>query len=844
MEYPRFLYALIAALLITSFACNKGSGPVAPSDPAEPRACFTNDSPAGAVRGEYVVFDASCSTGGLFAIKSYTWDWGDGSEPLVTTAPEAIHRFLETGMVDVTLTVANSAGLTSEEASEVQVVPTGAPPEPLFTIEAPDGWQPGSSLIFNASGTTDPDGDDFEFTWDWGDGQTYGPTPYPIVSHRFDIEGEIEVTLTVTDEAGWEVVSEPERLSFGYPTGCPLVTTLDFDGVSATDIVMQGQYAYVSTSYPGMLHVVDISNPASLFEVGSLTTEDDSIYFDVSGNYGVIRSGSQWLQIVDVSDTTNPTIVKEIHRDLTIHDAVISGGYIYVSEETIGVRVISLEKLWNPQVVATIDSPATEWEGYPYSNMQIEGNRLMVARSRYFELYDISNPEAPVTIVQTQMEPGCYYHLQTYGDYLFASRCRGELSIFDISNPLAMVEIGSTPANCGINMAPGDGKLILAENGLEILDISDPATPELIGTGAIPSQDTDSYFQGAYSVAVRDNYAFVAARLTGLSVFDINSPKGPRCTGSVDYPPGGASIQYDIEVHGDRAYVTPIDGGLGILDISDPLNPVMPGHIFVPSSMLKFDVVGNYLYYLDDYQGLVVCDVSNPAVPRIAVSIAFGDYPIMEDFVISGDIIYLTGRRYFATIDIHDPENPELLLVKLTNFYSYHITEHAGYVYIPGYYEPDTPDILLVMNVANPKFPVVVTDIFPETFESHWPAVLETSGEYLYILSGRQGTNSILDVLDISNPAFPVPISSKYMRGQQATMRVAGRYAYVADTSNDLSIVDLIDPNNLEVVGYAGVRASLRYLDVYGNYAFGLSEGVGLSGEDDQVIFSTIELWQ
>jgi hypothetical protein len=838
MEYPRFLYVLIVILLVTSFACNKGNGPVAPSDTAVPRACFTYDAPDGAVRGEYVVFDASCSTGGLFSITSYTWDWGDGSDPQVTTSPEAIHRFFGLGTADVSLTVTNTAGLISEEAMEVEVVPIGAPPEPCFTVDAPEGWQPESILAFDASCTSDPDGDDIEFTWDWGDGQTSGPTSDPIASHQFNIEGEVEVRLTVTDEAGWEAVSDPEELSFGYPTGCPLVATLDFDGEPVTDIVMQDRYVYASTAWPGVLHVIDISNPLNPVEVGSVESNDDYAYFAVSGDYGVMRVGPL-LQVVDVSDPANPTIVSETMRDFTVHDAVMSKGYVFIAEETIGLRVLSLADPQNPQVVATVYSPAIEPDGYPYSYLQVDGNRLMVGRSRYFELYDISNPTAPVPIVQTKMEPGCYYKLRIYGDLLFAARCSGKLSVFDISNPLAMVEIGDTTVSNYNHMTPAGDKLILVEDGIEIVDFSDPASPEVVGSAAIPAFDAFSIVQGAYGSVVRDDYALVAAWTAGLAVYDISDPKGPRCIGSVDYPPIGGSVPWTIDVTGDRAYVSPIEGGLGILDISDPVNPEILGRLFMPLNLIKTEVIGDYLYYLDNSQGFVVVDITNPAIPRIAASVNLTEYAEVEDFVISGDIVYVCSRSYFATIDISDPENPELLLLQDSDFDSYDIAVHSGYAYLTGNYGYEEPNIMLVMDVTDPENPIEVTEVSSETFESHWPWVLETTGDYLCVLCARQGANSILDVFDISNPALPVQLSSLMTRGQQARMRVAGRYAYIADTFSGLTIVDLIDPHNLEVVGYAGARNWLDFIDVYSNYAFGLGEG-----SDDQLIFSIIQLWE
>ena len=72
-----------------------------------------------AINGQTVTFDASGSTspiGGNSGIKSYEWDFGDGSPPETVTVPTITHSYSATaGTYTVTLTITNQANTSTEK---------------------------------------------------------------------------------------------------------------------------------------------------------------------------------------------------------------------------------------------------------------------------------------------------------------------------------------------------------------------------------------------------------------------------------------------------------------------------------------------------------------------------------------------------------------------------------------------------------------------------------------------------------------------------------------------------------------------------------------------------------
>ncbi|MCP4002328.1 MAG: hypothetical protein GY727_15585, partial [Gammaproteobacteria bacterium] len=138
-------------------------------------------------------------------------------------------------------------------------------------------------------------------------------------------------------------------------------------------------------------------------------------------------------------------------------------------------------------------------------------------------------------------------------------------------------------------------------DGVEILDISDPANPTHVG--AIRDNAARA-LDGAMGITVVGDYAYVASVLdNGVEILDISDPANPTHVGAIfDSGPTALSWAWGITVVGDYAYVASYnDDGVEILDISDPSNPTHVGSI-TDNATTELDgaraitVVGDYAY--------------------------------------------------------------------------------------------------------------------------------------------------------------------------------------------------------------------------------------------------------
>lgn len=143
-----------------------------------------------------VTFDGTGSFDGDDNITSYDWDFGDGT---TGEGPRPVHVYKNPGEYQVRLMVTDASGTERSSASDVMKVKVNAPP---IADAGPDlTGAPGEELVFQASRSIDPDGDIYNYTWNFKDGTT---GEGEVVRHAFEKPGRYFVSLKVIDETGHE----------------------------------------------------------------------------------------------------------------------------------------------------------------------------------------------------------------------------------------------------------------------------------------------------------------------------------------------------------------------------------------------------------------------------------------------------------------------------------------------------------------------------------------------------------------------------------------------------------------------------------------------------------------
>ena len=165
----------------------------------------------------------------------------------------------------------------------------------------------------------------------------------------------------------------------------------------------------------------------------------------------------------------------------------------------------------------------------------------------------------------------------------------------DVGHRSAIIGSFVTPGNASGVTVVGDTAYVADwDDGLKVIDISNPQNPQIIGSVDTPGD--------AVGVTVVGDMAYVADSWEGLHVIDISDPQNPQIIGSVNSP----GVARSVAAVGNTAYIADGESGLQVIDINDPQSPQIIGSVDTWGYTMGVTVVGDIAYVADGLSGLVI----------------------------------------------------------------------------------------------------------------------------------------------------------------------------------------------------------------------------------------------
>lgn len=388
---------------------------------------------------------------------------------------------------------------------------------------------------------------------------------------------------------------------------------------NAENLWVDEPYVYVTGGavWPGV-YVLDVSNADSPHEEDfwSMTYTGDTLgvaalddYLYVGYNPNFWGTPYPSVRILDVSQPLTVTQAAYYDRFSGLYSFVISGTVLHIAGGDDG-DLISLDLTTR---TAPSESMYLEQPGYT-EKVRVAGDRAyVVVRSDHrgvrngLWVYDLSDPLSPV---EADKE-----------DWL------GDITDLTIAEPY-------------VYMSGGSGLC------LRIRHMDDVWTP----VGSSGHENT------CYGVAVKSPAAYLVVPNQGLDVLDVSDPTDPLYKRTVSVPDLPYAVWSRVAVDGNRAYVWR-PGKFYALDVSTPLYPTLVVTHELPGLTTLYPQ-GDYVY-AGTSSGLSVLDVKD--LQDIHTEDSYATLNAVSGVDVDNYVAYISGSGFVHALDVTYPQTLTLM---------------------------------------------------------------------------------------------------------------------------------------------------------------------------------------
>ena len=642
----------------------------------------------------------------------------------------------------------------------------------------------------------------------------------------------------VQSEAGWAELST-------VPTKEQTIIGSFNSGSEVMGLAIQGNIIYLPDIETG-LYILDVSEPSQPSQLGKLELPG-TLSVAVSGETAVVMgmnpvTSEYFLYTVDISDPSTPFVMATLSVDSIAFKTCIYEDTFFAAAIS-GFFHVDISNPYTPGDPETVSGIPNAWgilvhEPYAY-----------VTDSNTLYVLDVTDPNAPLKLPAeiAIQDDGLGLAVSGDGDYLFVGQGFNLISfgptwegfqvysIVDRENPAFVTEVYMPEEEVFDTVIDGNTMyLACLVRGLYAYDITDPANPQESGYWNTPAE--------AFQVVVQDDVIYIADGVSGLQVITNAAPRKPAIEGSFNTRGGGSADANDISLSGEFAFV--IDGftGLNILNVSNPAEPtLLTRYVRSGIEFTSVEVIGNYAFLGNEDGKLEILDVSQPSWPKVIgepflMEVFFESVGTIEDIIIRGDYAFLAVSSGIVVVDISDME--QLVLVSSYNTITSmtgaeHLTAFAHY--LMAVYTGATGG-MRIFDISNPVQPAIIGEYYgsapvacsvgfsdagiaytylaeeldgirvldlddmsqpgslvEEIFDPGAGSLcdVEAMGDYVYSAAGASGLQ--IFEFDPNNPATPTLLADCDTNGTSLKLQVRGRYAFIADYSSGLQIIDLMN---------------------------------------------------
>ncbi len=254
------------------------------------------------------------------------------------------------------------------------------------------------------------------------------------------------------------------------------------------------------------------------------------------------------------------------------------------------------------------------------------------------------------------------------GDYAYVGleNIENGLVILDITNPLRPVTLGHV-RTLGIEFIDflDEQTLVVSDNtSIGVLDVTNPYDPVWIS----PMTNYDAPPFTIMAMKYFDGYLYVVGD-RGFSIFDLHDSSSPQVVYAVEDPYDWYLYDIDVDIHPNDGHTyaylagdtyTGAQYSLAFIDVTNPATPTIVYSTGISAAMSSLAVRENRLYLGSASYDFAVRDITTPAHPVLMGVISLPD--VANAMALGVDKVYTAGYDTLLTVDIQDPSRPQLVL--------------------------------------------------------------------------------------------------------------------------------------------------------------------------------------
>jgi len=348
-----------------------------------------------------------------------------------------------------------------------------------------------------------------------------------------------------------------------------------------------------------------------------------------------------------------------------------------------------------------------------------------------------------------------------------------------------------------------------------------------------------------YAFTVENNIVYTASGGI-LLILDITNPSEPQLLGQVSTD----GIISDVAKSGNYVYLAEQDSGLKIIDVSGLADPVQVSELLLPGSVNKVIADNQTLFIAEGgYNGsqwtggLRTLDISDPQNPQL---LGFYDLPKESHYIsLVDDYIYIDNSFVeFFIINVSDLNNPILVDTVNTRFGNSYLSGDFLFV-ASSYYEGEG---LKIFNVSNPSSPSLVS----QTIISGGAKDVIVNGNYAFLTNSDFSVPGRVLSFDVSDPNSPIELGFYDSPGNVASLSlndntlIINEGVYSSSSTSEegcgLRFLDVTLPSTPQPIGFYATPGWGESVVVRDNYAFVLTRFGGMSIVDLQNISDPVQI--